>query len=629
MWCRLLLLSVAALALAGPARPAAAAEPDAIANRMVLDFDVQPDGRYTRTLHLERRAATDADARRLASFLWQYSPSREQVTVVAAYTRKADGTELPVDPAAIGDVVSDASPSVALFTDQREKVIPFIGVTAGDSVVVDIRDQVFRPQLPGVFSFSVLFGRTQAWDDVHVNVTAPGSLKLYADAPGLDATSVGDGAVVTHDWRYRSTSVLTDDPAVLAPIQRLPRLLVSTAADWQQIGRAYAAIALPQAAVTRSIQQLADSLTADVTGTAGVTGRRAMAERLYDWVRHNIGYVDVSLGDGNIAPHAAATVLANRIGDSQDQATLLRALLAAKGIAGAQVLISLGNLYRLSIPVSFAQLNHVMLYLPEFDIYADPTVRVARFGELPFNEYGKPVVLAVPTGGVVRTTPVLAPDAASMVLTITAHLTANDMIAGDSRTEATGPFGVDLRLAARAIAAEGSGAAADAQLAAQGETGSGQFDPPAPEAAAGPTTVSGHFSVSVWPHISADDHRLSLPDGLRAALRPGDLLIGPLDAVSLPATEATPCFPGRQMETVTLDVGPKYHVTQLPPDRTIAHDAFTFRSHWSLQGQAVTVQRELVSRVTQPLCEGKLRAEAAAALHEIRLDYAERVGLAP
>ncbi len=101
-----------------------------------------------------------------------------------------------------------------------------------------------------------------------------------------------------------------------------------------------------------------------------------------------------------------------------------------------------------------------MLYLPEWSVYADTTVGVARFGELPFADYGKPVVRAVASGEVLGAIPILAPGAADMTLTTTAHLTADDMIVGDSRTEATGPFAVALRLAAKRFAAAGAEAAA-------------------------------------------------------------------------------------------------------------------------------------------------------------------------
>ena len=609
---------LAATALACPV--GAAAEPAAITDRVMMDYDIQATGQYTRTLRFEQRAATEAAASSIALFRWMYSPSHAQAQIVTAFTRKADGSAVPVDPAAIRDSAPNPASPLARFTDEHEKLVPFPGVMAGDSTVVEIRERVFRPLLPGVFSLALVYDRTVAWDDVRVTVTAPGSLKLQTDAVGLDAGAISDGVVVTRSWHYRNIDALPDDPGELAPIQRLPRLLLTTAADWQQIGRAYAAIAAPLAAVTPLVRQTAD------VATAGATDRRAIAEHLYDWVRHGIQYVSVPLGDSNLAPRAPDAVLADHTGDSQDEAVLLSALLAAKGIASELVLIDLDPLYRLGLPVPFAQLNHVMLYLPEFSVYADPTLGSARFGEQSFAESGKPVVYAVASGNVVRSTPVLPPGAASATLSTTAHVTPDDMIVGDSRTQATGAFALALRSAARGIAATGLDVAGNRQLAALGEKGVAKFDPPQPDAGEWPDVVSGHFAVSAWSHIAAGQ-RLSLPQGLLVLPLPGDLLIGPLETADLSASEPTPCFAGRQVATVTLDVGPKYRVTQLPADRTIANDAFTFSSHWSLQGQAVTVRREFVSLVTEPVCVGPLRAQAAEALREIRGDYAETVGL--
>jgi len=270
---------------------------------------------------------------------------------------------LSADPATIRDQGPDPSQPLALFSDRRELLISFPGVVAGDAIVVEMREHLFRPLLPGVFSTASLFDRTQAWDDVRVDVTTPASLNLLADAVGPVATSVGDDAIVTYAWRYRATDALREDPGLLAPIERLPRLLLTTATDWQQIGRAYAAIAAPSAAVTPLVRQTADATT------TGITDRRAKAENLYEWVGHNLRYAAVLLGASYLTPHAADEVLAARIGDSQDQAVLLSALLSAEGITSELVLIDLDTMYRLSIPVPFAQLNHAMLYLPEFSIY--------------------------------------------------------------------------------------------------------------------------------------------------------------------------------------------------------------------------------------------------------------------
>ena len=448
--------------------------------------------------------------------------------VVAAYTLKSDGRKLPVDPAAIRDPAPDPSDPLSRFIDRREKLIPFAGVAAGDSIVVDLRDRVFRPLLPGVFSIGLLFDRTQAWDDVRISVTVPGSLKLLADSTGIDTTSVGDGAIVTYAWRYRDTDVLRDDPGLLAPIERLPRLLITTATDWQQIGRAYAAIAAPSAVVTPLVRQTADS------AAAGIADRRAVAKSLYDWVRRNIRYAYVPLGDSRLTPHAADDVLTNRIGDSQDEAVLLAALLSAEGIASDPVLIDLDTLYRLSIPVPFVQLNHVVLYLPEFSVYADPTVGVARFGELPFAEYGKPVVHAVAAGEVLGSTPILAPGAATETLTTTEDITADDRIAGDSRTEATGPFAVALRLAARRFAAAGLDVAGAGQLHLLGERGTGRVRSCRRRTGATPPiSISSHFAVDAWSHISADQSSLAAgwPAGVTTPGRSADRTAGDAEPV--------------------------------------------------------------------------------------------------
>ena len=72
-----------------------------------------------------------------------------------------------------------------------------------------------------------------------------------------------------------------------APIDRLPRLVVTSAPDWDAVGRGYATLAEPKSAVTPRVQALADELT------AGVTDRRQQAERLYNWVAEHIRYIAI------------------------------------------------------------------------------------------------------------------------------------------------------------------------------------------------------------------------------------------------------------------------------------------------------------------------------------------------
>ena len=121
-------------------------------------------------------------------------------------------------------------------------------------------------------------------------------------------------------------------------------------------------------------------------------------------MKKNIRYVLVFLGASGISPNPAPTVLRNKYGDCKDHVALMMALLRAKGIASEQVLISMGNMYRLPArPVLL--FNHVMLYLPEFGLYTDPTAPSSAFGVLPIGSYDKPVLHISETGGRLARTP--------------------------------------------------------------------------------------------------------------------------------------------------------------------------------------------------------------------------------
>jgi hypothetical protein len=107
----------------------------------------------------------------------------------------------------------------------------------------------------------------------------------------------------------------------------------------------------------------------------------------------------------------------------------------------------------------------------------------------------------------------------------------------------------------------------------------------------------------------------------------GEALLTPPGVRDLPVTEPTPCYPGTQREEVTLVLPPGYRVAHLPKSRQIADPSFTYDSQWSSEGGSVRSERSLVSRIDQPLCEGRLRTAANAALAQIRRDYQTQIQL--
>src|ERR1700693_5955000 len=122
----------------------------------------------------------------------------------------------------------------------------------------------------------------------------------------------------------------------------------------------------------------------------------------------------------------------------------MTALLAAKGIASEAALINFGNAYTLPEPPTMVVLNHVILYLPEFDLYDDPTAQNAAFGVLAAETYDKPVVRVGTNGAVLAHTPAMQPQDHTTHAHTTIRVAADGTVTGETEEINTGVFGTTL-----------------------------------------------------------------------------------------------------------------------------------------------------------------------------------------
>ena len=125
----------------------------------------------------------------------------------------------------------------------------------------------------------------------------------------------------------------------------------------------------------------------------------------------------------------------------------MSALLAAKGIASEAALINFGNAYKLPEPPTMVALNHVMLYLPEFDAYDDPTANSSAFGVLAAQTYDKPVVRVGASGAILARTPPMRPQDHTIHASTIINVAADGTVTGQTEESNTGIFGNPLRLA--------------------------------------------------------------------------------------------------------------------------------------------------------------------------------------
>jgi hypothetical protein len=300
---------------------------------------------------------------------------------------------------------------------------------------------------------------------------------------------------------------VTEYTAVVSQLDRVPRYFASNFKSYDDLAQTYNGMIESKEAVTAKIRAQADSIT------AGITDRKEQARAIYEWVSQHVRYVEIAFGQGAIIPHEAESVLTNAFGDCKDHTVLFMALLKAKGIDSRPVLINLGNGYTLSSAPTITQLNHMITWLPEFNLYADTTAGIVPFGYLPQQEYGKPVVLVGKTDAGLRQTPVLPADAGTITYRNAAKLDDQMRLTSESTTTATGAFVTQLRFLATRIVAGGPDMVAGNLLKQRGlPNATGTFT------IANPVGLAAEYSIG---------SRFSAPGALNVRVMEGGLRVMP------------------------------------------------------------------------------------------------------
>jgi len=621
----LTMLVASAMAQPGPATPTPTTnDPDrnSPAHNLSLDIHmiVRPDLTVTVNSTTRLKILRESAIRALGQQTVPYVESLNPLEVVEAYTEKSDGRKLFVDPANI--LTRDAATGLnAVYQrDAKVKTIIFPDIEVGDTLVYALKVNRVDKRFPGHLFFQAALPRSVPYGTYHLTVDEPKSLALRAatNGEGFSHTVTDMGEDQRHEFNFRPDGWRLDEPGAVSFWDRDPRIVFTTFKDLSELGASYWSSMKDRDVIDPEIQTLADDIT------KGIDSKRAQAAAIDHWVKKNIRYVLVFLGSGGITPNPPLTVLKNKFGDCKDHVALMGALLRAKGIASEQVLINLGNSYRLpELPVP--SFNHVMLYLPDFDLYTDPTASYASFATLPESSYDKPVLHISEAGGrAARTPPAKADDHVTIART-TASIGADGAVKGTTRQTATGIFAISARSTAMQIQTQGREKYAETILRGHGEPGTGLFEAAAPFDFAEPYVIQGAFSLNTKLQIPFNGPR-TIPLGIPIHRRPGVGLLG--QRIAGRTTDFV-CFPGKQVEEIELTFAEGLPMPRPIRGRNIDNKYFNYQSHYVISGRTLTIRREFRSNVAHQVCAKEIESELTEPLQEVARSLRTRMSFQP
>ncbi|WP_088508389.1 DUF3857 and transglutaminase domain-containing protein [Burkholderia ubonensis] len=596
---------------AAPRPPAAGIDdtPPTTLERDVHEFVIQRDGSLEEhddaTLRANNANGIDAIAQR---YVW-FDKDLEKVDLLAAQTLDRDGVVHPVGPDAIRDVQEPRSAGAPTFQDGVLRTAVFPGVEAGSRTRVAFRKVRTRPLNPGYFGYFVEPSRDPV-DYQRLVFDVPADMPLYADARGYVALPpVTANGRTRYVFEYRHGPYDRIELGAVGYPTDGDRLMVSTLPDYAAFAARYRNAAVDPGADDPAVVQLARALTANAPDP------HDKARILYDWVRANVRYVALFLGETAAAPHRVTDILRNRYGDCKDHVALFGALLAAVGIRSEPVLLNLGAVYTLpSVPgYGGGAVNHAITWLPDLGLYADTTTGGIAFGYLPPIVMDRPALL-VDTGVLART-PATQPRTRTARLAIdAARLDAQRY---QSYVEDDGWTAELERNVFRRATRERVRQLAVERLRQSGLRGTADLVTTDLAATAGPfgVTMTGTLDHAVWPDgTTAVPALSSLTGGIATQVQ--GWLAEPV------RTQAWVCIGGAFDETAQITLPANVAVTNVPADTAVRDRFVDFASHYVFDAGARVVQitRRLRADFGRQVCTPDDYAAMRASLERIERD---------
>ena len=334
--------------------------------KYIKTIKVNADGTSEIIIEALDRIETEAGISAFSQSDLSFIKSMAKLEILDAYTITPSGKKINVTKKNIRERDDSTERSADIFTDRRHKIIIYPEVTVGSKLYSKIKETNYKTKFDGHFIFSEFTLPYFKYDYNEINFIVDKRIKLNFDSKGFEGGVIKETENHKYyKYTYKQSLATPSEPDMVSLYDTSNYLIVSSFNNYAELGEAYQKLAKSKAKPTGVIQGLADGIIA----MKGGGDKRAEAKALYEWIVKNIRYVAVYVGNGGLEPHDAESIVKNKYGDCKDHAVLYEALLAARGIKSSPALINLGEAFTLpKYPVISPQ-NHVITYIPEFDLY--------------------------------------------------------------------------------------------------------------------------------------------------------------------------------------------------------------------------------------------------------------------
>lgn len=578
-----------------------------------VKIDVQPSGRYTRTIEHATRIESEYGADNHGSHRYYNIGSQETIRILDAYTIAPDGKRTPLSPGWIKKNHRTKSASNSDVNDTNVTTVIFPNVTVGSSLYSKARITRHTPSYPREFGTELRLKPGFKYQHAELSVTAQKSMPLFVKNRGFEGGVVSlHGNKQTFRFTGHQEQAYPDEDNQIDAADFSPTIVISTFENHVAAGNAYQRDAHRMAKFTPAITALSQQLT------TGLTTESDKTHALYNWVTKNIRYVSARIGNERLVPHRAADVLRNRFGDCKDHVALLESLLNAAGIVSTPALVNSGESFELSGAASFNPLNHVITYVPSLDLYLDSTAQFAPYGTLPVSVLDKPVVLTAL--GKLGHTPAMRAADNTVFTKVKMTVFPDGHAEGETVASMTGTLQIDSRSSRFQSQSEAPEITVRDLLFRFNEIGEGKMTYTPPLALDETYQVNSSFSLeplAAMPGTGA----FSIPVGLA----PGRIASMASFQQHKKRQFNYVCDSHIDEDEYILHLPTNIQVMHIPKDVALIDPAVSYTAQYQLEGSQLTVKRRLAIQRDGRVCTPADHEKWKETIKLIRLDLRSQV----